>query len=143
VGRRSDLKGFEFAGSIDDVRLYSFALTSAQIAADMRGGTIPEPAVRRIPEAGAPCALFSDSEDAKLPAVAAVLGVLAAVASIGLWPSARPLLRLAVGLAAGLLLLPAIAHTLPSFNLWAVPLVSLAGGTSVTLSERRSNGAEH
>ena len=37
VGRRSNLEGFEFAGSIDDVRIYSRALTKAEITAVMRG----------------------------------------------------------------------------------------------------------
>jgi hypothetical protein len=41
VGRRSDLKGYEFAGSIDDVRVYSLALTQAEIAAAMHGASGP------------------------------------------------------------------------------------------------------
>jgi hypothetical protein len=140
VGRRSDLKGFEFAGSIDDVRIYSFALTNAEVAVDMQGGTVPEPAAQRM-SPNPSCAVSSEPEDAKIPGAAAVLGVLAAVASIGLWPPARPLLRLAVSLAAGLLLLPAIAPNLPLFSLSTIPVVSLAGGASVTLSARRSSGA--
>src|SRR5277367_567850 len=36
VGRRSDSEGFGFAGSIRDVRIYSFALTTDEIAAVMR-----------------------------------------------------------------------------------------------------------
>jgi glucose/arabinose dehydrogenase/chitodextrinase len=35
IGRRSGMTGFEFAGRIDDVRIYSSALTKEQIAADM------------------------------------------------------------------------------------------------------------
>ena len=46
VGRRSDLKGFEFAGSINDVRIYSHALTKAEIASDMHGTSIDGPAAQ-------------------------------------------------------------------------------------------------
>ena len=35
IGRRSGMTGFEFAGRIDDVRIYSRALTLAEIQADM------------------------------------------------------------------------------------------------------------
>jgi hypothetical protein len=46
VGRRSDVKGFECAGAIDDVRIYTFALTKAEIAADMHGTGIDGLALR-------------------------------------------------------------------------------------------------
>jgi hypothetical protein len=150
VGRRSDLKGFEFAGSIDDVRIYSFALTKTEIAADIRGRVIDGLAVQRATGRGAnstrgagrprdlhaPCAVLSEPEDAKIPGVAGTFGVLVAVACVGLWPSAGSLLCLVVSFAAGLLLLPATASTLPSFNLWMIPLVTLAGGASVAVSRR-------
>jgi hypothetical protein len=152
VGRRSDLKGFEFAGSINDVRIYSHALTKAEIASDMHGTSIDGPAAQRATGRGvdsnrasgrpedAPCTGFSDGEDERIPGMAAALGVLVAVACIGLWPSARSsLLCLVVSLAAGLLLLPATASTLPSFNLWMIPLLSLVGGASVAVSVRRQN----
>ena len=35
IGRRSGLSGFEFAGRIDNLRIYNSALTQAQITADM------------------------------------------------------------------------------------------------------------
>jgi VanZ family protein len=153
VGRRSDLKGFEFAGSINDVRLYSRALTKAEIASDMHATVIDGLAAQHTTERGVdnsrasgrpkdlgvPCVGLSDYEDAMIPGMAAALGVLAAVASVGLWPSARSLLCLVVSLAVGLLLLPATASTLPSFNLWMLPLLSLVGGASVAVSVRRQN----
>ena len=37
IGRRSDGAGFEFAGFIHDVRIYSRALNAAEIVSDMRG----------------------------------------------------------------------------------------------------------
>ena len=44
VGRRSDVKRFAFAGSMNDVRIYSYALTKAEIASDMHGTSIDGPA---------------------------------------------------------------------------------------------------
>jgi Concanavalin A-like lectin/glucanases superfamily len=35
IGRRSGNTGYEFAGSIDEVRIYARALTQAEIQADM------------------------------------------------------------------------------------------------------------
>jgi hypothetical protein len=43
--------------------------------------------------------------------------------------------------AASLLLLPAIAPNVPSFNLWLIPFVTLAGGVSVVVSARRDPGS--
>jgi hypothetical protein len=87
--------------------------------------------------------VFSEGDDEKVPAVAATLGVLVAFACVGLWPSAGSLLYLFSSFAAGLLLLPATASTLPSFTLWMIPLVSLAGGASVVVSLRRPNDPNH
>jgi hypothetical protein len=153
VGRRSDLTGFEFAGSINDVRIYSYALTQAEIASDMHGtaldglaaqhatgrGVDSSRASGRSKDLDIPCIGLSDYEDARIPGMAAALGVLVAVACLGLWPSARCLLCLVVSLTVGLLLLPATASTLPSFNLWMIPLLSLLGGASVAVSVRRQN----
>lgn len=154
VGRRSDLEGFEFAGFIDDVRIYSLALKKAEIAADMHGELIDGLAVqghsargadngrgaRRSREVDAPCTGSSDREDAKLPGAAAALGLLVAVACVGLWPFAESPLLLIVSFAAGLLLVPATASTLP---LWMMPLLSLAGGASVAVSVRRRSDVDH
>ena len=46
VGRRSDSAAFEFAGFIDEVRIYSRALTNAEIVSDMRGRVIDGPRPR-------------------------------------------------------------------------------------------------
>jgi len=157
VGRRSDTKGFAFAGFIDDVRIYSRALTSAEIVSDMQGHVVDGLAAEGVTgeESGshgtaaphdkfrAPCAVSSDYEDAaEIPIAAAGVGLLVAVACVGLWPSVGGLLCLVVSLAAGLLLLPLTASTLPSMNLCLVPLTSLAGGASVVVSIRRRNGLD-
>lgn len=150
IGRRSDLKGFEFAGSIRDVRIYSLALTKEEIAAVMRGETInrastdpisgkaseTEPGTDQSPQ----CAVISEKGDEWIPLKAASLGVLAAVASIALWPSASPLLHVFFSFVAGLLLLPAVAPNAPAFNLWLIPIVTLGGGVSVVASARRDTG---
>ena len=154
VGKRSDLEGFEFAGSIRDVRIYSFALTNSEIAAIMRGEVIDVVAAHRVAggvnsgpgrstDQTSRCAVFSEGDDENVPAVAATLGVLVAFTCVGLWPSAGSLLYLFTSFAAGLLLLPAAASTLPSFTLWMIPLVSLAGGASVVVSVRRQNDPDH
>jgi len=142
VGRGSD-SGFEFAGSIDNVHIYSFALTKAEIAADMRGGAIDRTAVQHVADPGyqeVSCRILSDQEDARrIPAAAAMVGVLVAVACFGLWPSAGALLCLTVSFAAGLALLPATSSNLPLLGLWMMPLLSLAGAASVAGSVRRRN----
>jgi hypothetical protein len=153
VGKRSDFEGYEFAGSIDDVRIYSLALANAEIAAVMRGEAIDPKAshstagddvnsggpAQRATDLRPRCRVFSEGGDEKVPAAAATLGVLVAVACVGLWPSAGSLLYLLCSFAAGLILLPATAPTLAPFTLWMLPLVSLAGGASVAASVCRRN----
>jgi VanZ family protein len=145
VGRRSDLKGFEFAGAIDDVRLYSTALTQNEVAADVHG-TSREDARVNSPRAAssdgaglemgqdAVCSWSSEREDARIPAVVAAVGVLLAVACVGLWPARGATLGLAASVVAGLVLFRVATPTLPSMNLWVFPLTSLAGAASVMAS---------
>jgi Concanavalin A-like lectin/glucanases superfamily/VanZ like family len=153
VGRRSDSSGFEFAGSIGDVRIYSVALTKSQILAAMRGADIDVSAPRptadwagesprradRPLDVNNRCAVVSDPEDKYIPAAAGTLGALVAFACAGLWPSARRLPCMVISSAAGLLLLAATPPHLPSFNLWLIPLTSFAGGASVAVSLSRRN----
>lgn len=145
IGRRSRPSGFEFAGAIDDVRIYSVALTGPQIEKIMRGEAIDiseeqhafQPAAHGArpanlaPNAKAECISFPDPEDATLPGAAGVLGVLVAAACSGLWPSKGPIAPLIASLAIGSLLLTATSSELPSFNLLLIPLTSLAGAVSV------------
>jgi hypothetical protein len=149
VGRRSGGKGYEFAGSIDDVRIYSRPLTRAEIVADMKGaevqarpqGQFVQPTTgtsgRRL---SIRCGAQSDLEDARLPAAAGVLGALIAIAGVTLWPSAAWPLWLGASFAAAFLLFPATAPALPALAYWMVPLTSLAGAASVAagLSGRSS-----
>jgi hypothetical protein len=146
VGRRSDLKGYEFAGSIEDVRIYSDALTKDEIIADM-SGKVGRSAIQSPPGTTAdqvplqtqrnpldpPCAILSEREDARIPAVAGMVGVLIAVACVCFWPSARSGVILLLSFLAGFLL-PVSASVLPSFRLHLMSLVSLAGSASVLIS---------
>ncbi|HZR16857.1 MAG TPA: LamG-like jellyroll fold domain-containing protein [Verrucomicrobiae bacterium] len=146
VGRRSSDSGFEFSGLIDDVRIYSLALTKPEIVAAMNGAEIDNSTAQRVSSvqshqaagavlgAGNRCAVLSDPEDSRLPTFAGSLGVLAAVAWAGLWSSTRKLPCLVVSLVAGLGVLATTTPNLPSFNLWLIPLTSLAGGVSVAVS---------
>jgi hypothetical protein len=147
VGRRSDLTGFEFAGSIADVRLYSRALSKAEISGAMHGevnnSPVGEARTRDVDlDRDAQCVGLSDHEDAKIPAAAAAFGVLVAVACAGLWPSSGKRGSLLASLTAGLLLLPAMASTFQAPSRWMMPLISLAGGVSVVVSLRRQDDLE-
>ena len=148
AGRRSDSDQFGFTGEIDDVRIYSLPLTQAEIAADMHGSAHSSALQRaaggdrratpsRPEDRKEACSGSPDPEDKNLPGTAAMLGVLAAVACAGLFPSRGPLRCLIVSLAAGLLLVPATASTLPVLTRWMIPLLSLAGGASVAFTMRR------
>jgi hypothetical protein len=149
VGRRSNPAGFAFAGSIDDVRIYSQALDADEIVADMRGARLDDGARAQgaaadagengfratdLRRATSPCAIQSDRKDKELPVVAAAVGVLIAVAVSGLLPSSGWLPPLVAALATGFLLLLASAATLPVLGLCAIPSMSLAGAASVVAS---------
>jgi hypothetical protein len=137
VGRRPG-ETFEFAGSIDDVRIYSSALTNTDIVAVMSGKVIdglPSPhGDGRSGSTHTGCAVRSDAEDGRMPGAIAAFGVLVAIACIGLWPTAGRLPSLAICFSGGLFFFATRASALPSFNLWMMPLVSFAGALSVALS---------
>jgi hypothetical protein len=131
LARRHNEAGYEFAGSLDDVRIYSLALTEGQIRTVMHGGDVEGTNKHDAAAQTAGRIHMSDSQDIRLPLAAAALGMLAAVAILSLWPSAGRVVGLLASPLAGLLLLPPVLAYLPWFNLWLVPLVSLAGGASV------------
>jgi hypothetical protein len=146
-GRRSDSDPGDFAGDIADVRIYSLPLAKAEIAADMHGskhgfalqgaagldhGPPPRPEDRKEE-----CSFVPDPEDEKIPGGAATLGVLAAIACVGLFQSSGQRRCLIASLAAGLLLIPATAPALPTLTRWMMLLVTLAGGASVAFTISR------
>jgi hypothetical protein len=137
IGRRADLKGFEFAGSIDGVRIYPFALTKEEVVADMHGEVIQRGTGRNnagdLRDQDAACGDSSEYEASKMPG-AATLGVVVAIACLGFWPSGTKLACVAASFAAGLLFLPLMASSLPPLSRWMMPLVSLAGDVSIAVS---------
>jgi hypothetical protein len=135
VGRRGDATRFNFSGLMERVRIYSFALTPAQIVAEMRGDAMQAPATAGA-VSGPPCPPLSERDDQDLPFAAAVLGTLVAVAGLGAWPAAARLLVLSSSGAAGALLVAVAAADLPAFTAWMLPLVALAGGASIVVSVR-------
>jgi hypothetical protein len=150
VGRRSDLEGFSFAGIIDEVRIYSLALTQSEIAKVMRESALGSPpdqraitTSKRLPDpnriwrAYPPCDWSSEREDARVPGAVAAFGALIAVAFFGFWPSGRPLGCLIATLLSGWLLLSLASSSLPPHSRWMFPLTSFAGGVSVVVSLRR------
>ena len=137
IGRRSVPSGFEFAGIIDDVRFYSAALTQAQIVEVMRGGMVnPVSQSARQPNRRP---VFSTPEDARLPGVAGVLGVLVALAWAGFWPASPALIWVLLSSAMGLLVLGATGSNLPALDFWLLPLTSCAGGAAVAVSRIRGS----
>jgi hypothetical protein len=145
IGRRSDLPGYEFAGLIRHVSIYSRALTPAEIALDLRGHVADAPApAEEADGAGAPkhrgpartsCAISSDPEDKHIPLAAAGLGLLVAIAGMGIWPYSSGLLWLVASLVGGFVL---PVWTLPALTSWLIPLTSLAAGAAVVISTRRA-----
>jgi len=91
-----------------------------------------QPAIERLGRS------LSDPEDKAIPAFAAVLGTLTAVACLGFSPSSEWKRLLGYSFATGLILVNTLDSDLPAFNSWLTPLVSLAGGASVAVSVRRT-----
>jgi hypothetical protein len=145
VGRRPG-ETYEFAGSVEDVRIYSSALTKTEIVAVMSGKAIDSLPLRhgdrRPGGSHTGCVVRSVAEDGRMPGAIAAFGVLVAIACISLWPTAGRLLGLAIGFSAGLFFFATRASSLPSFNLWMMPLVSFAGAVSIALSIK-SSAQEH
>ena len=144
---------FEFAGRIDNVRIYSSALSPAEIVTDMKRSIGDESqALLEIPPSSV--ASRRDSKDSSWPCkpwqqvvevdrtmagVIVALGLLVAVAAMGFWPRRTvwgP--ALVVSLAAGLALLTVPEFALPSETRWMIPWLTLAGGISAAVAVRPS-----
>ncbi len=150
IGRRSDSRGFEFSGVIDDVRIYSRALQPEEIAEVMGGASAqgggaagPEPKpTDALRSAGMPhtkaCAV-SDREDSRLPGLAGLLGFLIAVAAVGFHQPRSSLLAPVVSAAAGLLLVHLSLANLPWVGHWTVPLTAVAAALATVHSVRVSS----
>jgi Concanavalin A-like lectin/glucanases superfamily/VanZ like family len=147
VGRRADTTGYEFAGLIDDVRIDSRALTKGEIEESMigiKGGSVKDrqsahALARKIlaRRFGDACHQPTSPEDALVPGLTVAVGVLSALACAGFWRGRR-LSILVVSLGVGLLLALVASITLPPLLRWMLPVLSLAGGTSVAASLSRA-----
>lgn len=140
IGQRAEDHKFPFLGAIDEVHLYSLALTPPEIAEDMEGRPVERSGAAAASHRVAPspeevqCRPISESYDKDLPAVAVVLGVLIAAAGISLWPAGGIRWCLLASAGAGLLLLYVCGAPLPAFNRVLLPLVAAAGAASVAFS---------
>jgi Concanavalin A-like lectin/glucanases superfamily/VanZ like family len=145
IGKRPDLNGFEFAGLIDDVRIYSSALSPPEIVADMKRAAHDESqpllAFSSSKDSPSPCRPEKEivDVDRTMPGLIVALGLLVALAAMGFWPKwavwgPSLFVSLAAGLA--LLILPALA--IPSSARWMVPWLTIAGGISVAVSAASS-----
>ena len=144
VGRRGRGEGFEFAGSIDDVRIYSRVLAADEIAAQVKGTSPVHPAA--LPPTKVPDTALnpvrsetacrpSEPADARTSGLVVAFGFLVAFACAGFWPTtAYRMPCLVLGFASGFLLAPAIAGTLPACYVRIIPLLTLAGGATVAVS---------
>lgn len=151
VGRRGNERGFEFAGAIDDVRVYSRALTTAEIADEFKQvATTTSAALSDLQQvdpgerAGDAMCRSTDSGDARVVGLMVMLGMLVAVVCAGLWAS--PSFRVAgllLSLCAGLLIAPVVAELVPAYFRWIVPLLTLVGGASVIVSTRVARSSSH
>jgi VanZ family protein len=144
VGRRGDQRGFEFAGDVDDVRIYSRALDEAEIAeAAAAPGGRARPSARQVDRSRAesttqvdPCGP-AEPADARLCGLIVAVGLLTGVAAVGLWPTTGwRAAALMLSFAVGFLLWPALSPVLPAPYTSIVPLLTLAGGVSVVVSAR-------
>jgi len=146
VGKRSDNDQDDFAGEIGDARIYSLPLTKAEIVEDMQGsvhrsglqaaGRDHSHTAPRSEDQREECSRYPDPEDKNLPGAAAILGVVTAIACIGLLPSSGALSCLITSFAAGLLFVLATGSSLPMLTRSMILLLSMAGGASVAFALR-------
>jgi hypothetical protein len=145
LGRRASPQGFWFAGLLDDVRIYSAALSPQEIemqatatraaalqwpkrdlqdhSADSGSAPIEESSCERSPE-----------PDSRMAGLVVAFGLLLSIACAGLWPTAAYRLPcLLVSFGAGFLLVWSLG-TVPNYYRVAIPLLTLAGGASVVAS---------
>jgi hypothetical protein len=151
IGRRSNVSGHEFAGLIDEVRIYSRPLSEAEIRADMgrhdeevppaRGvrseasnATGVVPAALRDAHAE-PCLGASDREDRLLPVAAAGVGMLGAIALAGAVDGAGSLAITGLGLLAGVLI-GILAAPVPLTATAAAVVCSAGGALAIGVGKR-------
>jgi hypothetical protein len=145
VGRRPHRNGYEYAGAIDDLRVYSRALRAAEIAWLSRAPAESAGASAALyKQADVSCRLLAHYLDWTALASAGLFGVLLALGFVG--TRQRMEGRTAVVLlaaAGGLVILHASRAMLPRYDEWIVPMLAIAGSASVLLAvpARRAAGS--
>jgi VanZ family protein len=137
IGRRADLAGFEFDGSIDDVRIFSRALAQSEIEAEFNATegaeSLAVAAEAAVQHSDSTCP-STEVADSRKSGLVVTLGVLVAVGILGFVPTVSRSTLLLVSFALGFLLFPSLDLTLPAGYKWLIPLLTLAGGASVGFS---------
>jgi VanZ family protein len=134
IGARSRPQSEQFTGLIDDVKIYSRALTQSELAADVEGVELPSFAIPVGGSSNEACA-SEVPVDGRVAGFAVALGMLVATACIGLWPTAHYRVPGHVlSLVAGIVLLVSIGSTMPVLLRWLLPLLTFAGGSAIVLS---------
>ena len=118
IGRRANRRGFEFAGLIDDVHIYSRALTGREVRDDMyqtanagsrltrsRAGNRPLPKPDGVAGTATGCKPFRVSVDRTALGSIVFFGLLVAIAVVGYFPAAGWWMPVLASTAAGLVLL--------------------------------------
>ena len=142
IGIGTRHRGAAFPGAIDDVRIYSRALSEDEISAEyarVKGlalsvdGGEGHSHRHRVDVTCSPLG----AADARMSGVVVAFGMLVGLACVGVWPSRRHLaLSLLVSALAGIPLALRVSSTLPPHYRLAVPLLALLGSASVVLSNR-------
>ena len=144
VGRSGRRDGYWFKGDLDDLRIYSRALTPAEIEnmvrETARGRTVAGPSEHsdRYPGWDEP-ACAPRPRDTRVSGFFVTLGLVTAIACAGLWPSASfRLPAILASLVAGLLVLLSVPDAFPDYYRPVIPILVLAGGIVAAVSMRPS-----
>jgi hypothetical protein len=142
IGRRASEQGFEFAGAVDDVRIYSRALSAGEIGELVEHAVESSPVQLSLERQGdivrpdlVRDSCRSNRSDARVAGLVVAIGMCVAVACAGVWPWAGFRgASLAFGLIAGLVVLPLVAPLVPAYFRPLVPLLTVAGALTVAAS---------
>jgi VanZ family protein len=144
IGRPPRDEGFAFAGIVDEVRIYSRALSPNEIQKEMREASRPPAAPRNRPEerkSELACPPTTGETDARTNGLIVAMGVFVAVAAAAIWPSTSYRWgAVALSLLAGFVIMPAVVGKVPGYRWWLAPLLAVAGGIVVSLCTRPVDG---
>jgi hypothetical protein len=144
IGRSGRRDGYWFKGDVDDVRIYSRALTPLEIENltrdTARGRSLAAPPQRseHYPGFEEP-ACAPRPRDTRVSGFFVALGLATAIACAGLWPRAAfQLPAILSSVAAGLLVLLSVPDAFPGYYRPVIPILVLIGGAVAVMSMRRS-----